>query len=837
MLKLLSQVAGLLAHKNLLQLRRHPFSLVFQTIFAPLLFLSVLKLLQTIDVQNQTRLQSEARDFTPTDERGLEGVSTCAQPKCVTVMYAEPDYSSLPIQQFTNWVNWYNYSVYDGIMSEFVELNNRRLADQTQKLKLEALTAHDLSFTPLTSMGVVKVPSSDFFYNYILANPNTTVFGVMFDASDLVLWNIEYTLWYNATTNRALYGGGLFGDSVLQMTREKESQSRSTLETIGLQPGAYFLAHMISYTIIIFLNSLATTILGQYIFQFDMFVRTSPVVLVLTFGMFGEAMVSLSLLLSCFVATKAGAGVVGVFVLVLGFLCQTFLFSGEQFGYIWWSNVAGDTFWKCFSIIPFFNFGKLFLDISVYTTGKLNPVTNTVPSARIRRRLCSKHPPPSQSLWLLAMNVGVFFCAAWYFDKVIPGECGAKMKPWFLFTKKYWFPAAIESTPPPTVFGSSETVSPPPTLEQIQKSNPAILTSVIKSINSIFENVDAVYTPPPITLEIKNLCKSFTTRSLVRKWRKHRAVDDLSLTLESGKLFALLGQSGAGKTTTTNILCGKTPQSSGSIRIWTAEDGRERRALSDLIGVCPQHDVLFHELTAREHVYLYARIKNVQVENAGIDILKAVNLEKVADSAVGTYSGGMKRRLSLTLSTLGQTRLLFLDEPTTGLDPVNRSHVQRFIQTLKQDRIVILTTHSMEEADVLADEVGIMVSGKLVECGAPWELKRRYLGREGGGAGRRVSVAVSGTDAQVLKVKNQVLEVSKFVSLEDEMAGALVFRVVGGMEGVKKVVEFLENEADVDVVKAWGISGATLEDVFIETVKKYGVNGKYDDESKNGIAF
>ncbi|KAJ3049807.1 hypothetical protein HDU99_008824, partial [Rhizoclosmatium hyalinum] len=134
-------------------------------------------------------------------------------------MYAEPDYSSLPIQQFTNWVNWYNYSVYDGIMSEFVELNNRRLVDQTQKLILEALTVHDLSFTPLTSMGVVKVPSSDFFYNYILANPNTTVFGVMFDASDLVLWNIEYTLWYNATTNRALYGGGLFGDSVLQMTR------------------------------------------------------------------------------------------------------------------------------------------------------------------------------------------------------------------------------------------------------------------------------------------------------------------------------------------------------------------------------------------------------------------------------------------------------------------------------------------------------------------------------------------------------------------------------------------------------------------------------------------
>ncbi|KAJ3069766.1 hypothetical protein HDU98_007180 [Podochytrium sp. JEL0797] len=403
------------------------------------------------------------------------------------------------------------------------------------------------------------------------------------------------------------------------------------------------------------------------------------------------------------------------------------------------------------------------------------------------------------------MNIVLYFSCAWYFDKVLPTECGAKLRPWFLFTKEYWFPSIVDAE---TEFSENIT----PTNCSIEKSKKAYVSNVLKSMSSLTEISVSASEKSPVTLEIENLCKSFST------WPRKRqmAVDNVSLKLESGKLFALLGQSGAGKTTTTNILCGKTIQSSGSIRISLPGSSKGKVRLSELIGVCPQKDVLFDEMTAREHVYLYAAIKNADVKNEGMHVLRAVNLENVADDRVGTFSGGMKRRLSLTLSTIGNTRILFLDEPTTGLDPQNRKHVQQFIQTLKKDRIVILTTHSMEEADVLADEVGIMLTGRIVARGAPWELKKAFGKAEHGY--RRVSIAVSGDGERVNRFTRDVLGLSPSIHLEDDSAGSLVFRVSGlsMMVDVKKIISYIEN-LDSEVVKAWGISQPNLEDVFINT--------------------
>jgi ABC-type multidrug transport system ATPase subunit len=123
-----------------------------------------------------------------------------------------------------------------------------------------------------------------------------------------------------------------------------------------------------------------------------------------------------------------------------------------------------------------------------------------------------------------------------------------------------------------------------------------------------------------------------------------------------------------------------------------------------LMGVCPQHDILFHELTAREHIELYAGLKGVDSsswDSIVTERLGAVRLLKVVDNPVGTYSGGMKRRLSVVIASIGDPQIVFLDEPTTGMDPVNRRHVWSFIEKFKKDRVVILTTHSMEEADVV----------------------------------------------------------------------------------------------------------------------------------------
>jgi ABC-type multidrug transport system ATPase subunit len=153
------------------------------------------------------------------------------------------------------------------------------------------------------------------------------------------------------------------------------------------------------------------------------------------------------------------------------------------------------------------------------------------------------------------------------------------------------------------------------------------------------------------------------------------------------------------------MLCGLTPATYGDALIYGYSLLTQMNEIREIMGMCPQHDILFNELTAREHIELYAGLKCVP-KTEWKDLvevrLDAVKLLKVADKPVSTYSGGMKRRLSVVISSIGDPKIMFLDEPTTGMDPVNRRHVWSFIEKLKKDRVIILTTHSMEEADVVS---------------------------------------------------------------------------------------------------------------------------------------
>ena len=138
------------------------------------------------------------------------------------------------------------------------------------------------------------------------------------------------------------------------------------------------------------------------------------------------------------------------------------------------------------------------------------------------------------------------------------------------------------------------------------------------------------------------------------------------------------------------------------------------------MGVCPQHDVLWHELTGYEHLHLFATMRGMHGEERKQEValrLKEVNLLAAAHIPSGTYSGGMKRRLSIACAMVGNPSVLYLDEPTTGMDPVTRREVWEMIQRARIGRVVMLTTHSMEEADVLGDRIAVMSHGKIQAYG------------------------------------------------------------------------------------------------------------------------
>ena len=206
----------------------------------------------------------------------------------------------------------------------------------------------------------------------------------------------------------------------------------------------------------------------------------------------------------------------------------------------------------------------------------------------------------------------------------------------------------------------------------------------------------------------------------------------LSFGIPRGECFGFLGIKGAGKTTTLSMLSGEFPPSGGEASIAGFSIKGEQSAIRREIGYCPQFDALFELLTPREHLELYARIKGVEEAALGAvvgDKLRQLDLLDFADKNAGSLSGGNKRKLSVAIAMIGEPTIVFLDEPSTGMDPVARRFMWDVIAQLstREGRCsIMLTTHSMEEAEALCTRIGIMVNGGLQCLGSAQHLKNRF---------------------------------------------------------------------------------------------------------------
>lgn len=221
---------------------------------------------------------------------------------------------------------------------------------------------------------------------------------------------------------------------------------------------------------------------------------------------------------------------------------------------------------------------------------------------------------------------------------------------------------------------------------------------------------------------------AITTGNLSKRFDKDiLAVDSINLSIPMNTIYALLGPNGAGKTTTMSMLATLIKPTSGNAKIVGFDVVRQADKVRQKIGVTFQEIVLDHDLTGRESLDFHARlygIKKAKRLTKIEELLSLVELEEAADRRTNSYSGGMKRRLELARGLITNPEVLFLDEPTQGLDPQNRANIWEYIQTLKTNTnmTLLLTTHYMDEAETLADMVGIMDHGKIVTEGSPDEL-------------------------------------------------------------------------------------------------------------------
>jgi ABC-2 type transport system ATP-binding protein len=225
--------------------------------------------------------------------------------------------------------------------------------------------------------------------------------------------------------------------------------------------------------------------------------------------------------------------------------------------------------------------------------------------------------------------------------------------------------------------------------------------------------------------------------SLKKRYGQLQAVDDISFSVSQGEIFSLLGPNGAGKTTTVEILEGLRERNSGDVKVLGFDPWKDGYALHRKIGIIPQGFRFFDKCTPKEAVKYYADLFGVSVD---VDqIIKEVILEDCKNLIFENLSGGQKQKVGLALALVNSPELLFLDEPTTGLDPQARRTMWNVIRSLKQQgRSILLTTHYLEEAQLLADKVAIMNKGKIIASGSPEELINRY------GSGKR-QVMVSDT--------------------------------------------------------------------------------------------
>ncbi len=302
------------------------------------------------------------------------------------------------------------------------------------------------------------------------------------------------------------------------------------------------------------------------------------------------------------------------------------------------------------------------------------------------------------------------------------------------------------------------------------------------------------------------------TQDLKKYYGEIHAVDGIDLAIPKGTLFGFLGPNGAGKTTTISILSTMLPKTSGKATVLGFDVENEANEIRKRIGVCPQDLVIYPRLTARENIQLIAQMHGIprtEYKDRTDELLGQMNLLDRANSLAKTYSGGMKRRLNVLMAVIHEPELLFLDEPTAGLDPQSRRVVWDFIKGFqKRNATIILTTHYMDEADDLSDELVFIDHGKIVKKGKPKELKNSL------GEGDIIEFKVAEVD-----LRSEIVERLKQLDFVKwaQVIGKQIIKL-NALAGLRRISEIM----DAVKVKMLDISihENTLEDVFLALTGK-----------------
>lgn len=418
--------------------------------------------------------------------------------------------------------------------------------------------------------------------------------------------------------------------------------------------------------------------------------------------------------------------------------------------------------------------------------------------------------------WLCCLILAdsfIYFFIAWYVRNVFPGTYGMAAPWYFPVLPSYWKER----------FGCAEV--------KHEKSNGLMFTNIMMQSTNPSANKtspDSAF-PSNIEPEPKDLQVGVALHGVTKSYGSKTAVDNLNLNFYEGHITSLLGPNGAGKTTTISMLTGLFGATAGTIFVYGKDIKTDLNTVRKNMGVCMQHDVLFSYLTTKEHLLLYGSIKvphwtKKQLHEEVKRTLKDTGLYSHRHKRVGTLSGGMKRKLSISIALIGGSRVVILDEPSTGVDPCSRRSIWDVISKNKTARTIILSTHHLDEAEVLSDRIAFLEQGGLRCCGSPFYLKEAF------GDGYHLTLtkkkspnldtnAICDTVAVTAMIQSHLPE----AYLKEDIGGELVYVLPPFSTKVSGAYLSLLRALDKGMGKlnigCYGISDTTVEEVFLNLTK------------------
>ncbi|XP_069010699.1 uncharacterized protein abca12 [Embiotoca jacksoni] len=411
--------------------------------------------------------------------------------------------------------------------------------------------------------------------------------------------------------------------------------------------------------------------------------------------------------------------------------------------------------------------------------------------------------------WLLLIDSILYFTIGAYIRMIFPGKYGIPAPWYFPFKLSFWADLC-------GCVQSNNKVSKGLLFTNImQKNQPVFSNDKGKGQSSLSSEAGEDFSELPVGVALHGLSKTYGDQA---------AIENLNVSFYEGHVTSLLGQNGAGKTTTMSLLTGLFAPSSGTIEVYGRDMQTNIDSVRKELGVCMQYDVLFDHMTTKEHLLLYGQIKAPQWTHRQLHeqvrtILEETDMYAHRHKRVGTLSGGMKRKLSISIAFIGSSRLVVLDEPTTGVDPCSRRSIWDIVIQHKKQRTIIISTHHLDEAEVLSDRIAFLERGGLKCCGSPFHLKDKL------GQGYKLTLTKKMLKSESERIDNA--ELKAFIQahvpearLKEAQGGDLIYSLPpfssSNASSYRSLLTALDSNLDDLQLGGYGISDTTLEEVFLQ---------------------